>query len=426
MKYFILLCDGMADRPAAELNGKTPMESADKPTMNMLAVRSFNGLAAHTPKDGEPTEDAVDLSVFGYDPSVYACGTPPFEAVSAGEALEPDQTAYRLDLVTLSDGDAPFADRIITDASAGEITTEEAAELITALYKIFNTKTRKLLTGIGSRHYAVWKKAPLYNGFVSARNAVGARIGDNLPSGEAGARFVSLMEKSFNILNDHPVNKKRRENGLAPANGLWISGCGKKVELPDFNKKWDTTASVISAVDLVKGIAISAGMRSVDVLGATGRLDSNYEGKAKAAIGEFEAGAETVIVHIEATAEYAFKGEPEKKREVIEKVDTAILAPVYEYLCGCGDQFKIMVLTNRTVSGADRAAIGEPSPFFIYNAQRTEVGYKPFSEVNAAKSGFYLPEGYKLLNFFIRKPGVPRSEEDEAAEAEQQGANDDQ
>ena len=426
MKYFILLCDGMADKPIAAFNGKTPMEAAVKPTMNMLAARSFNGLASHIPDGADACEDAADLSVLGFDPAEFACGTAPFEVLSAGGELSSDQTAYRLDLVTLSEEGKVFEDRVMTDPSAGEITTEEAGELISALGKIFNTKTRKLLTGIGSRHYTVWKKAPLYNAFVNAKNVAGKRIGDFLPEGDAGARFVSLMEKSYAVLNDHPVNKKRREKGLAPANGLWISGCGKSVELPEFNKKWDTSASVISAVDLVKGIAIAAKMRSVDVLGATGLLNSNFEGKAKAAIDEFEAGAETVIVHIEAASEYAYKGEPEKKKQVIEKVDSAILAPVYEYLCGCGDQFKLMVVTNRTVSSDTREAIAERAPFFIYNAQRSEVGYKPFSEVNAAKSGFYLPEGYKLLNFFIRKPGVPRSEDDENAEEEQQEEKDEQ
>ena len=422
MKYFILLCDGMADKPVASLNGKTPMEAAVKPTMNMLAARSFNGLTSHTSEGLLPGEDVTVLSVLGCDPKEYAHGTAPFEAVSAGEDLAPDQTAYRLDLVTLSDDDLPFAEKTLTDPTAGEITTEEAKELIAALNKVFNAKTRKLLTGIGSRHYMVWKKAPLYNGFTGARQAAGKKLCESLPEGEAGQRFVSLLEKSYNILNDHPVNKARREKGLPPANGLWISGCGKRAELPDFNFRWETNASVISAVDLVKGIAISAKMRSVDVLGATGLLNTNYEGKAKAAINEFEAGAETVLVHIAGTAEYAFKGEPEKKKQVIENVDSAILSPVYEYLCGCGDQFKIMVITNRTVSSEERTAISEPSPFFIYNAERSEVGYKPFSENNAAKSGFYLPEGCKLLNFFIRKPGVPRTEgEEEPAEDQKEG-----
>ncbi|MBQ3869784.1 MAG: phosphoglycerate mutase [Clostridia bacterium] len=419
MKYFILLCDGMSDKPSASLNGKTPMEAAVKPTMNMLAARSFNGLALHTPEGLEPCEDVATLSVFGYDPREYACGTPPFEAVSAGEDLQPDRTAYRLDLVTLSDGES-FEERVLTDPSAGEITTEESAELISALNKVFNTKTRSLLTGIGSRHCMVWKKAPLYNGFVSARAAAGKKIGESLPQGEAGQRFVALMEKSFNILKDHPVNKKRIEQGLLPANGIWISGCGKKVAIPDFCRKWDTNASVISATDLVKGIAISANARSADVLGATGLLNSNFEGKAKAAVDEFEAGAETVIVHIEGAAEYAFKGDAEKKKQVIEKVDSAVLAPVYEYLCGCGDQFKIMVVSNRTVSSEERAAAAEPSPFFIYNSQRTEVGYKPFSEANAAKGGFCLPEGFRLLNFFIRKPGVPKAEGEEEKPEEKQ------
>ena len=419
MKYFILLFDGMADKPCSALGGKTPMEAAVKPTLNMLAARSFNGLVSHTPADREADEDVTDLSVLGYDPREYACGTAPFEAISAGEDLAADQTAYRLDLVTLSDEGEPFADKIMTDPSAGEITTEEAAELMAAVGKIFNTKTRKLLTGIGSRHSVVWKKAPVFSAFKDARLAAGKRIGDSLPEGEAGARFVSLMEKSFGVLNDHPVNKKRREKGLAPANGLWISGCGKKAQLPDFDYKWDTSAAVISAVDLMKGIAISAGMRSDDVLGATGRLDTNYEGKAKAAVDAFESGAETVVVHIEAPSEYAFAGDPEKKKKVIENADSAIFAPIYEYLCGCGDQFKIMVVTNRVVSSEARAAINEPTPFFIYNSQRPEVGYKPFSEANAAKSGFYLPEGYRLLNFFIRKPGVPRSEEDDTQEEEQ-------
>ena len=156
------------------------------------------------------------------------------------------------------------------------------------------------------------------------------------------------------------------------------------------------------------------------MLGATGLLNTNYEGKAKAAIDEFEAGAETVVIHIAGTAEYAFKGEPEKKKQVIENVDSAILAPVYEYLCSCGDQFKIMVITNRTVSSEERAAISEPSPFFIYNAERSEVGYKPFSEANAAKSGFYLPDGSKLMSFFIRKPGVPKVEGEEELPADEQ------
>lgn len=419
MKYFVLLCDGMADRKQDTLGGKTPMEVAKKPTMNYLALKSFNGLVCPTPEGMVPESDTANMAIMSFDPGEYSKGRSPLEALAMGIKMTDNDTAYRCNLVALSEEEENYADRIMLDHSADEITTAEAKELIAALNKGLGARGRKFHTGISYRHCLMWKNAPEAEDFARPHDILGQRIGEYLPS----ETYREYFEKSYEILKDHPVNVKRRERGLKAANSLWLWSPGKKPEMPSFEEKWEMKASVISAVDLIRGIAIAAGMKPVTVEGATGNIDTNYEGKAKAAINEFEEGAEFVYVHVEAPDECGHRGQVGNKVLAIEYIDSLILKPVYEYLQEKGEPYKIMVLPDHPTPVEVRTHTSEPVPFFIYNPNQREKGYAPFTEENAAKSGFLLLDGDRLLSFLIRhkinKPEATRTQEASGDENEQ-------
>lgn len=418
IKYFILLCDGMADRKIEALNGKTPMQAAKKPTMNMLAGRSFNGLVHHVPEGMVPESDTANMSVMSFDPAEYSRGRSPLEAVAMGIDMQPEDTAYRCNIVTLSEDEENYEDKIMIDHSADEISTDEARELIKALDERLGGDGRKFYTGVSYRHCLIWKNAPGLYDFSRPHDIIGKRIGDYLPQGEIGGQFLEYFKKSYDILNHHPVNEARRAKGLRPANSLWLWSPGTKPALPDFFEKWGLHASVISAVDLIKGIAICAGMKPVSVEGATGNIHTNFEGKGQAAIEEFKNGADLVYVHVEAPDECGHRGEVENKVLSIEKIDELILKPVYEYLLTTREQFKIMVLPDHPTPIETRTHSSDPVPFFIYNSARREIGYSPFTEENAAKSGFDLKDGSRLLSFMIRTRQEPLKEAVKETQAE--------
>lgn len=418
MKYFVLLCDGMADRAIGALGGKTPMEVAKKPTMNYLALKSFNGLVCPTPEGMVPESDTANMAILSFDPVEYSKGRSPLEALSMGLVMGDDDTAYRCNLVSLSEEEENYEDRIMLDHSADEISTEEARELVAALNDAFSDESKRFHTGISYRHCLMWNNAPETYAFSRPHDIIGRTIKDHLPAGD-GEIYRYYFEESYKVLKDHPVNVKRREKGLKAANSLWLWSPGKKPAMPSFEEKWELKASVISAVDLIRGIAICAGMKPVTVEGATGNFDTNYKGKADAAIAEFEGGADFVYVHVEAPDECGHRGQLGNKVLSIEYIDSLILKPVYEYLEDSGEPYKIMVLPDHPTPIDVRTHTSEAVPFFIYNPNQREKGYAPFTEANAAKSGFLLTEGDRLLSFMIRhkitraeqKPREQESEE---------------
>ncbi len=401
MKYLVVLADGMADTPIDALGGKTPMEVANKPMMDALAREAYVGTVSNVPADMVPESDTANLAVLSYDPKVYSKGRSPLEAMSMGLSMTPDETAIRCNVVTLSEDEENYEDKIILDHSADEITTEEADALIKTLEETLGGGDKHFYTGISYRHCILWNNIPSAYDFERPHDHLGERIGAYLPAGEAGAPYLELMKKSYDILNRHPINDARRARGLKPANSVWLWSPGKKPQLPDFNAKWGLRGAVISAVDLIKGIGICAGMKSIDVPGATGNVHTNYKGKADAAIDAFEDGYNFVYIHVEGPDECGHRAETENKVLCIEKIDELILKPVYDYLEFTGEDFAVMVLPDHPTPIARRTHTLDPVPFLIWKRNVKEDGVSCFTEASAAAKQQYLSHGYDLLTHLI-------------------------
>lgn len=400
MKYLIVIPDGMADEPIAELGGLTPMEKANKPEMDSLVKEAFVGTVSNVPKGMVPESDTANLAILSYDPKVYSKGRSPLEAVSMGIEMKPEDTAFRCNVVTLSENGEDYDDKIILDHSADEISTPEADLLIKALEEKLGNETRRFYTGISYRHCLIIKNGNDRYDFTRPHDILGKRIGDYLPKKEnGGEEFYRLMHDSFEILNHHPVNEERRRRGLRPANSAWLWSPGKKPQLPSFYEKWHLNGAVISAVDLIKGIGLCAGMRSIDVPGATGNVHTNYKGKADAAIKAFEEGTDLVYVHVEAPDECGHRAELDNKILSIEKIDSEILSPVVAYLRNRKEDFRVMVLPDHPTPIRLRTHTINPVPFFIYASDLRFSGCQTFSEKSAAACRNYLPEGHRLMEF---------------------------
>ncbi len=364
MKYVILLGDGMADQPVPELGGKTPLQAAVKPNMDMLAHEGITGMVTTIPA-GMPTgSDTANMAVFGYDPALFYTGRSPIEAISMGVDLKDDDIAFRCNLVTLSD-DAGYGDKTMIDYSSDEISTEEARVLIEGLNKIIGIERMNFYPGISYRHCLVWNRGTGGMELTAPHDILGRKIKEYLPEGKGSSIFVKIMQESFSFLSGHEVNRKRSERGLKPANSVWLWGEGKKLSLPDFRLKYGLKGSVISAVDLVKGIGIAAGMRAVKVEGATGNMNTNFRGKAIAALSELESGQDLVYIHIEAPDECGHRHEVEEKVRSIELIDRDVLGVILKGLEKY-DDYKILLLPDHQTPLVLRTHTGEPVPFAAY------------------------------------------------------------
>lgn len=403
MKYLVLIPDGMADEKIEALGGLTPMEKADKPCMDALVKRSFVGMVSNVPDGMVPESDTANMAILSFDPKVYSKGRSPLEALSMGLTMQDEDTAIRCNFVTLTEEQENYEDRIITDNSADEISTAEADELVKAINASLCDDVKHLYTGLSYRHCLMWKTDMDKYDFTRPHDIIGQRIGEYLPrENDGGAEFLKIMKDSYDILKDHPVNKARKERGLRPGNSIWLWSPGKKPQLPSFKEKWGLDATVISAVDLIKGIGICAGMTSVDVEGATGNVHTNYDGKAAAAIKAFKDGADYVYVHVEGPDECGHRAETDNKVLSIELIDKKILSPVYEYLLGTGEDFKIMVLPDHPTPVRLRTHTITPVPFFIYSSADEKQGVERFDEENAEKTGVYIPDGYTLMDILVK------------------------
>lgn len=404
MKYLVLIPDGMADEPIEALGGVTPMAKANKPCMDSLAKVSLVGTVSNVPADMVPESDTANLAILSYDPKIYSKGRSPLEAVSMGIDMKADETAYRCNVVTLSDEGEPYEDKIILDHSADEITTAEADELIKAVQAHFGNSERRFYTGVSYRHCLIRKNGNDKYNFMRPHDILGRRIGEYLPRvDDGGEEFYTMMKESFELLNHHPINDARRARGLKPANSLWFWSPGKRPQLPSFSEKWGVRGAVISAVDLIKGIGICAGMRSIDVDGATGNVHTNYKGKADAAIEAFENGYELVYVHVEAPDECGHRAELDNKVIAVERIDAEILAPVLQYLRGTAEDFKIMILPDHPTPIRVRTHTLDPVPFFIYSSDAVLEGVDTFNELTAAAKNNYLANGYRLMEILTEK-----------------------
>ena len=401
MKYLVIVYDGMADRKIPELGNKTPMQVAKTPIMDKLSPDAIVGTVSNVPDGMVPESDTANLAILSYDPRVFSKGRSPLEAMSMRLEMSSEDTAYRTNLVTLSEEpDIPYPERVILDHSSDEISTEEADELIRAINDAFGNEDVRFHTGISYRHCLLVRDGDDTIAFSRPHDHLGSKISDLLPPDPF---FSEMMVKSYDILKNHPINVARRAAGKRPANSIWFWSPGKKPALPCFSEKWGLKASVISAVDLIKGIGICAGMRSIDVEGATGNVHTNYKGKADAAIAAFEDGDDFVYVHVEAPDECGHRAELDNKIRSIELIDEKILGPVSEYLASRGEPYRIMILPDHPTPIEIRTHSMEPVPFMIYDSTKKHNGIPSIFEESAAETGLYLPDGTALLSILIER-----------------------
>ena len=417
MKYIVVLGDGMSDYPIPELGNKTPLQAARKPGMDFIADHGVVGLARTIPDGVSAASDTANMSVLGFNPAAYYTGRSPIEAVSMGISLKDEDIAYRCNLVTLS-GEEAYEDKIMLDYSSDEITSAEAAELIKTVNGRFlgelseipgneKAKNIKFYPGISYRHCMVWRGAGAGAGCTPPHDILTRGIGKYLPvdaDGSGDARILNLlMRESYECLATHEVNLDRIKRGINPANSLWLWGQGKRLSLPSFSRKYGITGAVVAAVDLIKGIGISAGLRSIDVDGATGTLNTNYRGKADAALAALKDGCDFVYVHVEAPDECGHRYEIDNKVKSIEYIDEHIVSVMLDELERRGEDFSILVLPDHPTPLSTRTHADDPVPFALYTSserRKKTTGYK-YDESDAARSGVYIDQGHTLMDKFL-------------------------
>jgi len=404
-KIAVIIPDGMADLPIKELGGKTPMQCADKPCMDFLASNGLCGMVKNVPDGMIPESDTAGLAILGYDPKIYSKGRSPLEAVSMGLTMGVNDTAFRCNTVTLTGNENIYEDKIMLDHSADEIETEEADILIKELDRRLGGDKIRFHTGVSYRHCILWENCPGDYYFMRPHDILNKPIKEYLPSGETGGQYLELMKKSYEILNNHPVNIKRRENGKKPANSIWLWSPGVKPNLPGFKARYELDGSIVAAVDWIKGVGICAGMNIADVEGATGNFHTNYKNKGLAAINEFENGRDFVFVHVEAPDECAHRGEIENKVRSIELIDSNVIKPVYEYLNSKYDDFKMVILPDHPTPIAIRTHSSDPVPFLVYKkGADMKSGIGKFTEETVSeKSDIFIENGHTLMDFVMKK-----------------------
>lgn len=398
MKYIVILGDGMADEPIEALEGKTPIEYAVTPTMDRLAPVSELGLAATIPAGMKPGSDTANLAVLGYDPKKYYTGRSPLEALSIGVDMKEDDIAIRCNIVTLSEEAVPYEERTILDHSSDEISTEEAAVLLEAVREAFETEEYKFYVGTSYRHLLIWAHGKVTE-LVPPHDILTKKIGDYLPEDTV---LREMMKKSFDVLNHHPINEKRAAEGKNKANSIWFWGAGTRPALSSFKEKTGKDGVMISAVDLLKGIAVGAGMRNITVPGANGGLHTNYEGKAEAAVrAVLEEGADFVYVHVEAPDEMGHQGSAPRKVEAIEYLDQRLICPVTERMDASGEDYRLLILPDHPTPISCRTHVSTPVPYLLYDSRRREGSGLLYSEKNGAAAGNFMEEGYRLMDHFL-------------------------
>lgn len=399
MKYIVVLGDGMADEPLEALGGKTPLEYAQTPCMDSLASMGHMGLVQNVPSGMAPGSDVANLSVLGYDPKRSYSGRSPLEALSVGVKMEPDDVIFRTNIVTLTE-EEPYAEKTILDHSSGEIATKDADVLMDAIRSAFNSETVQFYTGTSYRHIMVWKKGKLVS-LEPPHDHLGTQIGPWLPK---EPMLRKMMEESFPILNAHPMNLARAEAGKHKANSLWFWGAGTKPSLQNFEEKTGLKGAMISAVDLLKGIAVGAGMKVYQVPGATGSLDTNYEGKAQAAVKALlEDGCDFVYIHVEAPDEMGHQGLIHEKVQSIEYLDQRLIALVKKAMDDSGEDYRMLILPDHPTPIRVRTHTGSPVPFLLYDSTHPEKKKAKYSEAEAAATEDFEPDGYKLIDRLIQK-----------------------
>jgi len=393
MKYAVLVGDGMADYPLKELGGRTPLEVAESPNMNEITKQGQLGLAKMIPPGFAPASDVAILSILGYNPRHYYTGRAPLEAAKLGIVLGPREVAFRCNLITADKG-------CIADYSGGHISDREAKELIRFLDQKLGTESIKFYPGVSYRHICVIKNASFIQlNCTPPHDVIGEPIDKNLPRGKGAQQLINLMEHSYQLLRSHDINKARIDSGQNPANMIWLWGQGPAPRMPPFRERFGITGGVISAVDLVKGIAKLIGLKPIEVPGATGYYDTNYEAKADYALRCLEK-EDFVFVHVEAPDEASHNADLDQKIKAIENFDRLIVGPIKKRLCE-QPAFRIMVLPDHLTPIQLRTHTADPVPFAWCGQGIRRDKAEVFSERDAARSNFQLSDGYRLMERFI-------------------------
>ena len=400
MKYVVVLGDGMADRPIAELGEKTPLAYADTPTMDALAAVSEIGMV-HTIPDGmKPGSDTANLSVLGYDPKKYYSGRSPLEALSIGVDMSDTDVALRCNIVTLSEEEDNYEDRTIIDHSSDEISTVDAAILLDAVRKELETDIYKFYVGTSYRHLLIWDHGEVVE-LTQPHDVLGQKIGQYLP---ADPMLREMMKKSYDILVNHPINIERKKKGLNPANSCWFWGAGTRPALSSFEEKNQLKGAMISAVDLLKGIAVGSSMKVIEVEGANGGLNTNYEGKAQAAIDVLtKDGYDFAYVHVEAPDEMGHQGSVERKVKAIEYLDSRIIKPIKEGLEAAGEDFRMLVLPDHPTPICIRTHSSDNVPYLLYDSTDLQQHDWKYNEEDGEKSGNYVAKGHEIIDYLFRR-----------------------
>lgn len=401
MKYVVVLYDGMADYPVPALGGKTPMMCADKPNMDYLAQRSEVGLIKTVADGLKPGSDVANMSVMGFDPMKFYTGRSPLEAASIGIDMKPSDVSLRCNLVTLSEDDKPYEEKTIEDYCADDISTEEAEEIIKTIEKELGTDEFKFYSGVSYRHCLIWANGTTDLGTMTAPHDItGKVITDYLSTAENAKPLIEMMKKSYDILKDHPVNLARKAQGKRPANSIWLWGEGTRPAMQSFEEIFGIKGSVVSAVDLIKGIGGCAKMEVAEVEGATGYLDTNFEGKANAALDLLERN-DLVYIHFEAPDECGHRNEPENKVKAIEMIDSRVLPILFDGLKKY-DDYKIMILPDHPTPIVTRTHASDPVPYLIYHKNNEITGVDTINEETAKTTGNFIDFGPSIMPHFLK------------------------
>lgn len=400
MKYIIVLGDGMADEPIESLGGKTPLACAKTPAMDELSKKGEIGLVHTIPEGMKPGSDTANLSVLGYDPKIYYSGRSPLEALSIGVPMKDTDVAFRCNIVTISDDDVPFEEKTIIDHSSGEISTEDCAVLLNEVKKELENDEYKFYVGTSYRHCLIWDKGEVVD-LVQPHDVLEQKIGPNLPENPV---FRSMMKKSYEILKDHPINVERKKKGLNPANCCWFWGAGTKPMVDDFKEKTGKSGMMISAVDLLKGIAVGSNMAVAKVEGANGGLNTNYTGKKDAAVKALtKDGFDFAYIHVEAPDEMGHQGSVEKKVKAIENIDEFVIGPLVKELKEKGEDFRMLVLPDHPTPIRVRTHTSDAVPYLLYDSTKEKSNTWNYNEAEAKESGNYVAKGHEMIDVLFSR-----------------------
>lgn len=401
MKYVVILGDGMADWPIEQLGGETPLSRAETPVLDALAAVSEIGTVATIPEGMAPGSDTANLSVMGYDPRQYYTGRSPLEALSIGVDMKKTDVVFRCNIVTLTEEEGvSYEEQTILDHSSDEISTEDAEVLLKAVSEELSNEIYQFYTGTSYRHCMVWEKGKVLE-LTPPHDVLTKKIAPYLPKDPV---FRKMQERSYEILKNHPLNAERRAKGLNPANSFWFWGAGTKPILTSFEERFHKKGVMISAVDLLKGIAVGADMDRIFVEGANGGLNTNYEGKAAAAVDALtKQGYDFAYVHVEAPDEMGHQGSVEKKIKSIEYLDTRLIRLIKEGLTAAGEDFRMLVLPDHPTPIQVRTHVAEPVPYLLFDSTAPQANTWHYNEKDAAEKGNAVAHGWDMMGYLFSR-----------------------